>query len=347
VSSSRIRTGLIGFGLSGRVFHAPFLATNPAFELSIIATGDPERRAAAAAAHPAARIVASPGELLAAELDLVVLASPVHAHAEQAGTALGSGRAVVVDKPFVPTVSEGRRLIDLAERSGVPLMVFQNRRWDGDFLTVRRLLAEGRLGVVHRFESTFERWGGALRARWQDRLGPETGAGIAYDLGSHLVDQSLQLFGAATVESAEFARVRESSVSEDDAFISLLHASGTRSHLTMSRVAGLSGPRFRVLGAESAYRVYGLDPQEAQLRTGVWPGSAGYGIAARSDWGTLGRQDDLVAVETEAGDYPAFYAGVAATLRDGAPVPVDARDALETIRIVERAHALARTGDPV
>lgn len=338
-----IRTGVIGFGLSGRVFHAPFLATNPAFSLDLIATGNPERAAEARAQHPGAEVVDSPDALLAraADLDLVVLASPAHTHLEQGLAALEAGAGIVIDKPFVPTVLDAKKLIAKAEETGGLLAVFQNRRWDGDFLTVKRLIAEGRLGTVHRFESTFERWGGPNRVRWQDTTTVDQGAGITYDLGSHLIDQALQLFGPATVEQAELLSVREGSVSDDDAFISLLHGSGVRSHLTMSRAAGQSGPRFRVLGSEAAYKVYGLDNQEPFLKEQRWPGSEGYGVTPPSEWGTIGVGDALEPVPTEAGDYPAFYAGVAASILEGAPSPVDPRDALEVVRIVERAHALA------
>lgn len=342
-TTAPIRTGIIGFGLSGRVFHAPFLATNPAFRLDLIATGSPERAAQARAQHPGAEVVDSPDALLAraADLDLVVLASPAHTHLEQGFAALDAGTGLVIDKPFVPTVLDAKKLIARAEEGGRLLAVFQNRRWDGDFLTVRRLLAEGRLGTVHRFESTFERWGAPNRDRWQDTTTTDQGAGITYDLGSHLVDQALQLFGPATVEQAELLRVREGSVSDDDAFISLLHASGVRSHLTMSRAAGQAGPRFRVLGSEAAYRVYGLDNQEPFLKEQRWPGSPGYGVTPESEWGTIGAGDAIEPVPTEKGDYPAFYAGVAASILDGAPAPVDPRDALEVVRIVERAHALS------
>ncbi len=338
-----IRTGIIGFGLSGRVFHAPFIATNPAFRLDLIATGNPERAAEARSQHPGAEIVDSPDALLAraAGLDLVVLASPAHTHLEQGLAALEAGAGIVIDKPFVPTVIDAKKLIAKAEETGKLLAVFQNRRWDGDFLTIKKLIASGQLGDIHRFESTFERWGGPNRVRWQDTTTVDQGAGITYDLGSHLIDQALHLFGPATVEHAELLTVREGSVSDDDAFISLLHASGVHSHLTMSRAAGQSGPRFRVLGSESAYKVYGLDNQEPFLKEQRWPGSDGYGVTPSSEWGTIGTGDELTPVPTEAGDYPAFYAGVAASIRDGAPSPVDPRDALEVVRIVERAHALS------
>ena len=312
-----IRTGIVGFGLSGRVFHAPFIATNPAFRLDLISTSSPERAAEARAQHPGATIVGSPDELLAraGDLDLIVLASPAHTHLEQGLAALEAGAGIVIDKPFVPTVVDAKKLI-----------------------------ADGRLGSVHRFESTFERWGGANRDRWQDTTTIAQGAGISYDLGSHLVDQALQLFGPATVEAAELLTIREGSVSDDDSFISLLHSSGVRSHLTMSRAAAQSGPRLRVLGSKSAYTVYGLDGQEPMLKLRQWPGSEGYGVTPEAEWGLLGidgSEAGLVPVPTEAGDYPAFYAGVAASILDGAPAPVDPRDALEVVRIIERAHALS------
>jgi len=339
-----IRAGIIGFGLSGRVFHAPFLATNPAFRIDLIATSNPQRAADAAAQHPGATIVGTPQELLAraGELDLVVLASPAHTHLEQGLAVLEAGAHLVIDKPFVPTVLDAKKLIAQAEERGRLLAVFQNRRWDGDFLTVRRLVQEGRLGDVHRFESTFERWSGPAQDRWQDTTTVAQGAGIVYDLGSHLVDQALQLFGPAELDQAEVRTVRPGSMSDDDAFISLLHANRVRSHVTVSRVAGQSGPRMRVLGSESAYTVYGLDNQEAFLREGRWPGSPGYGVTAQSEWGRLGLGDALEPVPTEAGDYPAFYAGVAASILEGAPSPVDPKDALEVVRVLERAHALSQ-----
>jgi predicted dehydrogenase len=345
-TTTPIRTGIIGFGLAGRVFHAPFIATNPAFRLDLISTSSAERAAEAAAQHPGATIVSSPEELLAraGDLDLVILASPAHTHLEQGLAALEAGAAVVIDKPFVPTVLDAKKLIQAAEEAGRVLTVFQNRRWDGDFLTVKKLVQAGALGSVHRFESTFERWSGPSRDRWQDTTTVAQGAGITYDLGSHLVDQALHLFGPATLEQAELQIIREGAVSDDDAFISLRHTSGVRSHLTMSRVAAQSGPRFRVLGSESGYTVYGLDGQEPALKVRTWPGDAGYGETPEAEWGLLGidgSEAGLTAVPTELGQYPSFYAGVAAAIRDGAPAPVDPRDALEVVRILEHAHSMS------
>ena len=339
-----LRTGIIGFGLAGRVFHAPFLATNPAFTITAIATSDPGRAAQAAAAHPDDAIMSTDALLQrAGDLDLVVLASPPHVHRAQAVAALEAGAAVVIDKPFVPTVADAEAIIEAAEAAQRPLTVFQNRRWDGDFRTVRTLVESGALGTVHRFESTFERFGAPKRDQWQGQISPAQGGGILFDLGSHLIDQALTLFGPATLEVAELRAVRDGLGSEDDAFVSLRHEIGARSHLMMSRVAAQSGPRFRVLGDQSGYTVYGLDGQEPDLKVGRWPGSDGYGETPKAQWGLLGvdnGEQPLVPVPTEQGAYPDFYAQVAASIRDGAPVPVDARHALETVRIIEQAHAL-------
>lgn len=341
-----IRTGIIGYGLSGRVFHAPFIVTNPRFALETIATGHPGRQAVAKSQHPSVEIVETPAQLIERGLDLVALASPGHVHLEQGLAALAAGSAVIIDKPFASSVAEAERLIAAAETAGRPLVVFQNRRWDGDFLTIRKLLRDGQLGDVHRFESTFERWSPGLRNRWQDTTTSDQAAGITFDLGSHLIDQALQLFGPATVTDAELSILRTGGVSDDEAFISLLHESGTRSHLTVSRVAGQNAPRFRVLGSKSAYTVYGLDGQEAALGAGGLPTDAGYGIKPEEHWGLLGITGSadvpLERVRTERGDYPAFYAGVAAAIRDGAAVPVDPREALETLRVIERVHELSR-----
>jgi scyllo-inositol 2-dehydrogenase (NADP+) len=339
-----IRTAIIGYGLSGRIFHAPFLAANRRFSLEAVSTSDPGRRAQAAHDHPGAEILGSPDDLLARSFDLVVLGSPAHVHLEQGLAALSSGAALVIDKPFAASVAEAEQLIAAAESAALPLMVFQNRRWDGDFLTVRTLVDSGALGAVHRFESTFERWSPALGQRWQDTTTTSQGAGIVFDLGSHLVDQALHLFGPATLTAAELSILRPGGVSADEAFLSLQHDNGTRSHLTMSRFATRSGPRFRVLGSQAGYMVYGLDGQEPALVAGARPGDADFGLTPEDEWGTLGidHSDPPPArVPTKRGDYAAFYEGVAATIREGAPPPVSPADSLAALRIIGRAHEVA------
>lgn len=341
-TSRPIRTGIIGFGLAGRVFHAPFLATNPDFVLEVVATSNPERAAEAKAQHPGVEVVGTAHELISRDLDLVILASPPHVHLTQAIAAFDAGSHVVIDKPFVPTVADAKQIIAKAEATGRMLAVFQNRRWDGDFRTVQRLVQDGVLGTVFRFESTFERWGTPKTGQWQEDITAKDGGGILFDLGSHLVDQALHLFGPAHVEAAELRSVR-GTANEDDAFVALIHESGVHSHLTMSRVAAQSGPRFRVLGDASGYTVYGLDNQEPALKDQRWPGSGGYGITPEAEWGLLGIEGSLEPVPTLNGAYPDFYAGVAASILDGAPAPVDPKDSLEVVRIIERAHAMAGT----
>ena len=343
--STPIRTGIIGYGLSGRVFHSPFIAANPRFSLEVVATSHAGRQSVARSQYPTVDTVSTPAELIERGLDLVVLASPGHAHLEQGLAALAAGSAVVIDKPFAASVAEAEQLIAAAESVGRPLMVFQNRRWDGDFLTVQRLLAEGALGTVHRFESTFERWSPSLRDRWQDTTTSAQAAGITFDLGSHLIDQALRLFGPATIADAELSILRKGGVSDDEAFISLLHTSGVRSHLTLSRFAGQNGPRFRVLGDRSAFTIYGLDSQEPALDAGNSPADPGFGIESEENWGTIGiagsEEFPLTKVPTERGNYAAFYSGAASAVRDGAVSPVDSRDALETLRIIQEVHMMS------
>ncbi|MWV50258.1 oxidoreductase [Rathayibacter sp. VKM Ac-2803] len=338
-----IRVGIVGYGLAGSVFHAPFLAADPAFSIVAIATGDPVRAAAAISAHPAARVVPDLDGVLAERPDVVVLATPPSVHRAQAETALGAGVAVIVDKPFAPSAADADAIIAAAETAGVPVFVFQNRRWDADFLTLRRLLREEALGDVVRFESSFERWSAPKTGRWQTRTTPAEGGGILFDLGSHLVDQALVLFGPATVTGAETRVVRPGGASEDDAFVSLLHDGGVRSHLAMSRVARAPGPRFRVLGTRAAFSVDGLDPQEGALRgRGADPRDDDFGVVGADALGTLTDDSGSRRVASERGRYAAFAEGVARSLLEGAPAPVDVREAREVVALIEQAHTLAR-----
>ncbi|WP_033344876.1 Gfo/Idh/MocA family protein [Catenuloplanes japonicus] len=336
--ASTIRVGLLGFGLGGRVFHAPLIAATPGLDLSAIVTANPSRQSAARDAHPSAEIVPSLDALLSGgNVDLVVVATPNAQHVPQARAAIDAGLPVVVDKPFAPTAAEGRDLIEAAQTRGVALTVFQNRRWDGDLLTVRKLLDEGALGRVHRFESRFEVWKPALKeGSWKEEAAP--GAGVLYDLGAHLIDQALLLFGPAEVEYAELGVVRPGSTVPDDAFVALRHLTGVRSHLWMSRLVAQPGPRFRVLGTDAAYVTHGLDGQEAALAAGGDPSSPGWGAGSP---GLLGAGDEVTPVPTEPGAYPAFYAGVAAALREGAPMPVDPADSLAGLEIIEAATRAA------
>lgn len=345
-----LRVGLVGYGLAGSVFHAPLISTTDGLVLDTVVTGNPERQAQARAEHPDVRIAGHPDELWkrAGELDLIVLASPNKTHVPFATAALEASLAVVVDKPVAGTAAEAHALADLADERGLLLSVFQNRRWDNDFLTLRGLLERGELGEVWRFESRFERWRPSLKGGWRESGDPAEIGGLLYDLGSHLVDQALTLFGPAVSVYGELDVRRPGAQVDDDAFVALTHAGGVRSHLWMSATTAQLGPRFRVLGSAAGYVKHGLDPQEAALRDGARPApGAVWGTEPEAEWGTLGAGDEVRPVPTVPGDYPAYYAAVAAALRDGTAPPVTAREAADALTVIEAAAVSAREGRTV
>ncbi|MFC9324133.1 Gfo/Idh/MocA family oxidoreductase [Kitasatospora sp. NPDC057015] len=346
--STGLRVGLVGYGLAGAAFHAPLIATTPGLRLQSVVTASPERREQLRREHSQARAVDTAEQLLADPdaLDLLVIASPNRTHVPLARAALEAGLPVVVDKPLAATAAEAASLADLARERGLLLTVFQNRRWDADFRTVRQLIDRGELGAVHRYESRFERWRPQPGAGWRESADPAEVGGILYDLGSHLVDQALQLFGPAVRVHAEVDVRRPGALVDDDAFVALTHANGVRSHLWMSALTGQLGPRLRVLGDRSAYVSHGLDPQEDALRAGRRPGP-GWGEVPESGWGLLGTLDEARPHRPLPGDYPAFYAGVMAALRDGAPAPVDPRDAVAALTVLEAAVRSAAEGRTV
>ncbi|MFI6682605.1 Gfo/Idh/MocA family oxidoreductase [Streptomyces sp. NPDC050485] len=346
-----LRVGLVGFGLAGSVFHAPLIAAAEGLVLDTVVTSDPERQAQARAEYgDALRVVDSPEELYDAGLDLVVIASPNKTHVPIATDALKAGLPVVVDKPLAGTAAEARGLAALAQERGLLLSVFQNRRWDNDFLTLRRLLADGELGEVQRFESRFERWRPQPKGGWRESGDPAEIGGLLYDLGSHVVDQALVLFGPALRVYAEADVRRPGAQADDDTFIAITHASGVRSHLYVSATTAQLGPRFRVLGSAAGYVKYGLDPQEAALREGKRPSNGEpWGVEPESMWGRVGCGESPLTgggrpLETVPGDYPAYYAAIAKALREGGEPPVTAHEAAAALDVLEAARRSAREG---
>lgn len=343
-----IRTAVVGYGLSGSVFHAPLIAADPRYSLDIIATSDAGRQAAATQRYPGVKTVRDADDVLeqAGDLDLVVLGTPPATHFPLAKAALEAGLDVVVDKPFAVTSAQGQELIALAEELRRVLTVFHNRRWDGDFLTVRKLLAGGVLGEVARFESSFERWQPAVSKAWKASATAADGGGVLFDLGTHLIDQALQLFGPASVVHTELQIRRPGGKSDDDAFVVLRHESGVLSHLAMNMLCAQQGPRFRMLGSAGGFTKHGVDPQEPYIVAGGGPLDAEYGVEAPERAGVLGRDGHLDALPTERGAYPEFYRILAAKIADGGtasalPLPVGPADAVETLKIIEEARALA------
>ncbi|MDJ0461090.1 Gfo/Idh/MocA family oxidoreductase [Streptomyces sp. H27-C3] len=351
-SRAPLRVALVGYGLAGSVFHAPLIAATEGLTLDTIVTSNDERRDQARTEFPDVRFVASPDELWtrADELDLIVIASPNKTHVPIATAALKAGLPVVVDKPLAGTASEAHELAALAKDRGLLLSVFQNRRWDNDFLTLQQLLAAGELGDVQRFESRFERWRPQPKGGWRESGDPTEIGGLLYDLGSHVVDQALVLFGPAVRVYAEADVRRPGAEADDDTFIAITHANGVRSHLYASATTAQLGPRFRVLGSRAGYVKYGLDPQEAALREGKRPAvDESWGEEPESLWGHLGAGDSPLTgggtpVPTLPGDYPAYYAAVTTALREGSAPPVTAEQAAAALDVLEAARRSASEG---
>jgi len=348
-----LRVGLVGYGLAGRVFHAPLIAATAGLTLDTVVTASPLRQDQVHAEHPGARTVAQASHLWqrAGDLDLVVVAAPNRAHVALATEALEHGLAVVVDKPLAATSSGARALAAMATERGVLLSVFQNRRWDSDFLTLRSLVDQGALGDLWRFESRFERWRPERATGWRESADPVDAGGVLYDLGSHLVDQALVLCGPAVSVYAEVKRRRQGAEVDDDSFVALEHANGALSHLWMSLAAAQHGPRFRALGSRAAYVKFGLDAQEAALRDGERPGPA-WGEEPPDAWGWLGAggalhdadPDDPRArrVPSLPGNYPAYYRAVVEAIRTSGPPPVGALEAADALTVIEAASTSAR-----
>lgn len=341
-----LNVALIGYGLAGRVFHAPLVRATPGLHLhSVVSSRIPE----ISASHPAARICAQATEVLAdPAIDLVVVATPNDTHAPLARAALRAGKHVVVDKPFALDLEQARALVAEARDRGKVLSVFHNRRWDADFLTLRALLDSGALGEVAELHSHFDRFRPLVPDRWRDREGP--GAGLWYDLGPHLADQVLQLFGAPLAVYADLGLQREGATAVDYFHVQLRYAR-LRVLLHGGSLVPGHGLRFAVHGSAGSWIKHGLDPQEDALRAGLRPGPGDWGRDPRP--GSLLRvdADGTVAADADAaamaGDWPAYYAGVRDAIVHGTAPPVTADSALLAQAVLEAALESAAGGREV
>ena len=284
----------------------------------------------------------------AGDHDLVVIATPNEFHLPLALRAIELGLPVVVDKPLTATAADARRLAEAADDAGVPAAVFHQRRWDGAFMTVRRLIENGELGEVARFESRFERWRpeAALDA-WREQPGAAGAGGVLFDLGPHAIDQALVLFGRATRVYAEVDRRRRDVAVDDDSFVAITHETGVHSHLWMNLAAAGEAPRLRVLGSLAAYTKWGPDVQEAALRVGEYPPDPNCGREEPGAWGTLEAGDDVWPVETEPGAWQRFYELMAECVRGDGPPPVPLADGAAVLEVIEAAMLSAGSGEVV
>ncbi|WP_349783099.1 oxidoreductase [Xanthomonas arboricola] len=333
---------VVGYGYVGRTFHAPLIAGTPGLALHSVVSSKPQQ---VQADFPDVAVLADLETALAdPALDAVVLATPNQTHAPFALQALAAGKHVLVDKPFALDAAQAREVVAAAAAAGRIVSVFQNRRWDADFLTVRRLIDEGQLGEVVEFHSHFDRFRPQVRDRWRESDIP--GAGLWYDLGPHLLDQALQLFCTPQAIGADLQRQRNQARS-DDYFHVTLRYPRLRVILHAGSLVADSGLRFAVHGTRGSYLKHGLDTQEDQLRAGRRPGTAGWGVDPLP--GTLTRVDDEGRVhthqpDTTPGDYRQCYAAFRDALAGAGPAPVSGADAVQVMELLELAQRSAASG---
>jgi predicted dehydrogenase len=344
--SGSLRVAIAGYGLAGEVFHAPLVAATEGLSLVAVTTSDAGRAARARAAYHGVAVKPDAETLLRdiPDVHVLVVATPNRLHVPIARAALAQGIAVVMDKPLAIEAAAAAALVDAFAAARVPFTVFQNRRWDGDFLTVARVVRSGELGRITRFESRYERFRPQIDPEaWREQPAADEGGGLLLDLGTHLVDQALTLFGAPRRVYAEIDRRRPGAVVDDDVFVALEHDGGVRSHLWMSAVAPVGGRSLRVSGTRAGIETPGLDPQEDQLAAGLRPGDANWGEGEPARFA-----DDDGGGERwmpiDAGAYERFYAGVRDALREGRPMPVDPHDSVIGLRVIEAARRSARRG---
>jgi scyllo-inositol 2-dehydrogenase (NADP+) len=338
-----LRVALVGFGLGGACFHSPLIAATPGMKLTTIVTSNAARASQARRDYPGAHVAETTEWLWqhAADHDLVVITTPNRVHATLAMAALSAGLPVVIDKPFARTTAEARQVMQMAREKRLPVIPYHNRRWDSEHLTLLRLMEQGVLGRILRFEARLERWRPELKGGWRERGAAAEAGGLLYDLGSHLIDEALALFGPVRAVYAELDQRRAGAETDDDVFVALRHANGVRSHLWTSAMAAQHGPRLRVLGERAAFVKQHADRQEIALRSGHCSVGPGWGEEPPEYWGRLVDGVREEPVPSEPGAYPRFYAQLAAMLHGAGPPPVTAEDALAGLEIIEAAQRSA------
>ena len=341
-----VRVGLIGFGLAGQAFHAPVIRGVKGMELACIL----ERRGSKAKEkYPDVRVARTLDEMLSDKtIRLCVVATPNDSHFSYTKACLDAGRDVVVDKPLTPTLAEAEQLVRFAADRGRLITVYQDRRWDGDFQTITKLMKSGAVGAVAEYEARFDRF--RLESKpnaWREHA-DHPAAGVLWDLGPHLIDQALVLFGEPeTIWATAFCQRQDSKI--DDSFDVNLEYRRLRAELRARSIAYTPGPHFLIHGTEGSFIKYGMDPQEEVLRSENCPDGpawgADWGDEPQERWGTLSREGgEIRKVKTERGDYRGFYANVRDAIEKGSPLEVTPEQALRTMRGVLLAHKSSREG---
>jgi predicted dehydrogenase len=332
-----LRVGIAGYGLAGRYFHAPLLK-GCGFEVVTVLTSNQLRASHALEDFPDIKVVTTMQELLSHNLDLVVVASANLAHAEQAAAALKAGIPVVVDKPMGRNLVETKSIVELSDSLGVPVTTFFNRRWDSDALTIKKVLASGVLGQIHRMDSRFERFRPDVnKDSWRENMSAEDGGGQLLDLQPHLISTAIDWFGKCELVTATVRAIR--GAADDDSVLVLRHDSGVMSYLSASAVVGAPGPRIRILGSKGALVINDLDPQEALLRAGKFP-AGGIWSEPTTSVAHIHRGNEVEEIQGIAGNYAMFYTAVASAISNGTAWPVSNDDALLVASIIDQARII-------
>jgi scyllo-inositol 2-dehydrogenase (NADP+) len=328
-----INVGLAGYGFSGQSFHRPLLQYSNDYKIHTVMSSNKEK---VQRDLGVVKVVSTLDELLREDIELVVITTPNHLHYGMIKQSLLAGKHVVVEKPFVTKSSEGEELIQLAEEKGLLLSVFHNRRWDADFLTIRKLMENNQLGDVTTYEAHFDRYRPAVKDRWKENK--IEGGGVLYDLGAHLIDQALYLFGKPQWVFADVFSQRDPDKAEDYFQITFGYEN-TRIGLYSRSIVLEPGPRYQVHGRKGSFVKYGMDRQEADLKEGLDPYSETWGKEDEESWGTLslmeGESVNTVTLPSENGDYTQYYQGIHQAIRNNQTPPVRASEALDVIRIIE------------
>lgn len=330
--SDKIRVGLVGYGFASKTFHAPLISGTAEMELAAVSSSDAGK---VHADWPSVQVVSDPQALFDdPTLQLIVIPTPNDTHFPLAKAALNAGKHVVVDKPFTVTLSQARELDALAKAKGLLLSVFHNRRWDSDFLTVKALLADGTLGDVRYFESHFDRFRPTVQQRWREQKG--AGSGIWYDLGPHVIDQALQLFGSPVAITLDAAELRPGAQTTDYFHCTLTYPQ-RRVVLHGSMLVAAESARYQVHGTKGSFVKFGLDPQEDALKAGARPPQEDWGYDMRDGVLTLAEGDAMVekSLLTIPGNYPAYYAGIRDAINGVGENPVKAEEAIQVMELIE------------
>ncbi len=335
-----IKVGVIGYGYSAKTFHMPLIKTSKSLELAAISSSQKET---VGVKYPHVSIFeTAQGLITSGNLELVVITAPNDVHYQLAKQCLENGINVVLEKPMVTTSLEAEELVNIAKERSLILSVFHNRRWDGDFLTVKKLLDNNLIGDIRFFESHFDRFRPTVRQRWREQ--PGQGSGIWFDLGSHLVDQAISIFGSPEAITARCLPLREGSKTTDY-FHVLLHYKNLEVVLHASSFSAAPNNRFRVEGTKGSYVKYGLDPQEEQLKNGITPNQSSYGVEIAEHYGIFYSDSSSELIETKDGCYHQYYSGITEAIQSGGSNPVNPEDIVEVLRILELAEKSSINGE--